>query len=123
MDGSPRSSLLMLIDAYRSYAETFEADNARLREQVVGHAERIAKQSELLIQRAEKPALAWTDKLPDKPGHYWWRGHKQAFHRDICYVSVSDGPFLKADFCQNLGMSRYVNQIGGDWYGPVESPK
>ncbi len=103
------------------YVETAEliAEIRRLREQIAGHADRIAKQSELLSRRAEKP-LSWTSEPPKVPGWYFHRTGPNAVDPPICREVTQSGGGLV--IWSMDGEPDTLTGWGGEWAGPILPP-
>lgn len=100
--------LARLVAAYR-----------RLREQVQGHAERIASQSDQLGRRAEKPP-AWSAAVPTMPGHYWYRDGPGRLARLLEIVPGLRGLYVAVPWHGRVAHANLPD--GGEWAGPISPP-
>lgn len=62
-------------------------------------------------------ALQWTKEPPKKPGWYWWREKKGNRPR---IVDVGQGAGMDLAFTPK-GLCK-VNELDGEWAGPVRAP-
>jgi hypothetical protein len=60
--------------------------------------------------------VRWTREKPSRPGFYWYRGHGRT--RPPIAVEVSDG----AVWLCGHEVERHVEEMSGEWFGPLEPP-
>lgn len=94
-----------------------------LRQQVAALADRVAAQSELLAQRAERP-LTWTRKPPTEPGFYFSRP-RPGTEPDVDEVRVKGGVLSIFDPADGRWLPLadfYGLALCGEWAGPIAPP-